>query len=38
MTKINGEAYGTGTGKSKKEAKAAAAEETCKIIDKQVSK
>ncbi|KAF4794930.1 eukaryotic translation initiation factor 2 alpha kinase 2 [Turdus rufiventris] len=35
VIKINGEAYGTGTGKSKKEAKAVAAKETCKIIDKQ---
>lgn len=38
MVKINGEEYGTGTGKSKKEAKAVAAKETCKMIDKQVSK
>uniref|UniRef100_A0A8C3VCN7 Eukaryotic translation initiation factor 2 alpha kinase 2 n=1 Tax=Catharus ustulatus TaxID=91951 RepID=A0A8C3VCN7_CATUS len=35
VVKINGEEYGTGTGKSKKEAKAVAAKETCKMIDKQ---
>ncbi|XP_032909729.1 interferon-induced, double-stranded RNA-activated protein kinase isoform X2 [Catharus ustulatus] len=37
VVKINGEEYGTGTGKSKKEAKAVAAKETCKMIDKQES-
>lgn len=38
MVKINGKEYGRGTGKSKKEAKAVAAKETWKMIEKQVSK
>ncbi|NXJ17927.1 E2AK2 kinase, partial [Dicrurus megarhynchus] len=35
VVKINGEEYGTGTGKSKKEAKAVAAEKTWEMIKKQ---
>ncbi|NXC64672.1 E2AK2 kinase, partial [Aleadryas rufinucha] len=35
VVKINGEEYGTGTGKSKKEAKAAAAKKTWEMIEKQ---
>ncbi|NXO85574.1 E2AK2 kinase, partial [Sitta europaea] len=35
VVKINGKAYGTGTGKSKKEAKAVAAKETWEMIEKQ---
>ncbi|NXO89699.1 E2AK2 kinase, partial [Certhia brachydactyla] len=35
VAKINGEEYGTGTGKSKKEAKAVAAKETWEMIEKQ---
>ncbi|NWS32194.1 E2AK2 kinase, partial [Polioptila caerulea] len=35
VVKINGEEYGTGTGKSKKEAKAVAAKETWEMIEKQ---
>ncbi|XP_056342475.1 interferon-induced, double-stranded RNA-activated protein kinase isoform X1 [Oenanthe melanoleuca] len=37
VVKINGKEYGTGTGKSKKEAKAVAAKETWKMIEKQES-
>ncbi|XP_014732081.1 PREDICTED: interferon-induced, double-stranded RNA-activated protein kinase isoform X2 [Sturnus vulgaris] len=37
VVKINGEDYATGTGKSKKEAKALAAKETWKMIEKQDS-
>lgn len=36
--KINGEKYGTGTGKNKKEAKAIAAKKAWEVIEKQVSK
>ncbi|XP_062346234.1 interferon-induced, double-stranded RNA-activated protein kinase [Cinclus cinclus] len=35
VVKINGKEYGTGTGKSKREAKAVAAKETWKMIEKQ---
>ncbi|NXA87487.1 E2AK2 kinase, partial [Melanocharis versteri] len=35
VVKINGEEYGTGTGKSKKEAKAVAAKKTWEMIEKQ---
>ncbi|NXH25559.1 E2AK2 kinase, partial [Myiagra hebetior] len=35
VVKINGEEYGTGTGKSKKEAKAIAAKKTWKMIEEQ---
>ncbi|NXS77295.1 E2AK2 kinase, partial [Erpornis zantholeuca] len=35
VVKINGEEYGTGTGKSKKEAKAVAAKNTWEMIEKQ---
>ncbi|NWH90282.1 E2AK2 kinase, partial [Aegithalos caudatus] len=35
VVKINGKEYGRGTGKSKKEAKAVAAKETCEMIEEQ---
>lgn len=38
VVKINGEEYGTGTGKSKKQAKAIAAKKTWEMIEEQVSK
>jgi len=38
VVKINNRVYGTGTGKNKKEAKAAAAKKTWEMIEEKVSK